>query len=397
MIARHWAFFVSCLLAFTGGHIINYSVIMYAQEVLRSDVLAGVGFGLCFGPPLLLGWYAGVLCDRLAPTRIIHAAQAVFVLAAVLMAYGDHFIADPALRAPVFLSAALCAGIGWSFVAPARMTALGQIVDATALRRASLIFNLLVMLGFGLGPLAISVCRLYIGWQAAFALAVALFVVGSALLFHVSTSVTGKPPRPVLRDILDGLGAVRRDPLLAQLLVTAMFGYMLMGPMQVILPKLTRTTLGMGELGRGAFLGTLAPALIAGGLLCMLIARCLPHGKTVFAACALSGLLFAGMGRTTNPSVAFVLLALVGLLGGVAISLIVTAIQENVDEKVRGRVLSMYTVISQVMPALSGLAAGALTQALDAQRAILVVGGVLALAALVNATWMPALRSYRGH
>lgn len=396
MIGRHWAFFLSCLLAFTGGHIINYSVIIYAQDVLRSDVLSGIGFGLCFGPPLLLGWYAGVLCDRLAPTRIIHGAQALFILAAVLMAYADRFIAEPAMRAPVFLAASLFAGIGWSFVAPARMTALGQIVDAASLRRASLIFNLLVMLGFGLGPLAISVCRLYVGWQGVFALAVALFLIGSVLLSQAATTATGKPPRPVLRDILDGLGAVRSDPLLAQLLVTAMFGYMLMGPMQVILPKLTLTALGLGELGRGAFLGTLAPALIAGGLACMVIARRMPHGKTVFAACALSGLLFAGMGSTTSPSVAFMLLACVGLLGGMAISLIVTAIQENVEETVRGRVLSMYTIISQVMPALSGLAAGALTHALDAQRAILVSGVVLALAAVANAALMPSLRSYRG-
>ncbi|MDO9167387.1 MAG: hypothetical protein Q7U13_14900, partial [Rhodoferax sp.] len=63
-------FFTSCLLSFTGGHMVNYSVIIYAQEVLGSDVLSGLGFALCFGPPLVLGWYAGVLCDRLAPTRI---------------------------------------------------------------------------------------------------------------------------------------------------------------------------------------------------------------------------------------------------------------------------------------------------------------------------------------
>ncbi|MEO8839876.1 MAG: hypothetical protein ABI351_14330, partial [Herbaspirillum sp.] len=67
---RHWAFYLSCLLAFTGGHMVNYSVIIYAQEVLQSDLLSGVGFSLCFGPPLILGWYAGVLCDRHAPVHI---------------------------------------------------------------------------------------------------------------------------------------------------------------------------------------------------------------------------------------------------------------------------------------------------------------------------------------
>ena len=74
-------FYLSCLAAFTAGHMINYSVVMYAQEAIGIDWLAGVGFGLCFGPPLLLGWYAGVLCDRRAPGGIMHAAHVAFVLA----------------------------------------------------------------------------------------------------------------------------------------------------------------------------------------------------------------------------------------------------------------------------------------------------------------------------
>lgn len=394
---RHWAFFLSCLLAFTAGHIINYSVIIYAQDALRSDLLSGIGFGLCFGPPLLLGWYAGVLCDRHAPTRIIHVAQGLFIAAALTLAAGDRFFPEPSARTPFLLVAAAFAGIGWSFVAPARMTALGQIVGAAALRRASLLFNLLVMLGFGLGPLAISACRLYFGWQGVFFLAVALFVLGSILLLNVATKASHKPHRPVGKEILDGLRAVRANPLLAQLLVTAMFCYMLMGPMQVILPKLARTSLGLTELGRGAFLGTLAPALIVGGLLCLFVARRLPHGKAIFSASALSGVLFASMSSVHTPAIAFALLACVGILGGVAISLIVTGIQENVDDAVRGRVLSMYTIISQVIPAASGLSAGALTHALDAQRAVLICGAALALAAAANALRMHTLRVYRGH
>lgn len=397
MLLKHWAFFLSCLAAFTAGHIINYSVIIYAQEMLHSDLLSGIGFGLCFGPPLLLGWYAGVLCDRHAPTRIIHVAQGLFIIAALVLAAGDRFVATPEARVPFVLGAALCAGVGWSFVAPARMTALGQIFSAGDLRQASLVFNLLVMLGFGLGPLLISVCRLYIGWQGVFALAAGLLVAGSILLLGVVTRPSHKPHRAVREEIAEGLRAVRANPLIAQLMVTAIFGYMLMGPMQVILPKLARTALGLSELERGAFLGTLAPSLIVGGVLCMLVAKRLPHGKIVFAASAMSGALFALMGGVQTPAIAFVLLACVGVMGGIAISLIVAGIQENVDDAVRGRVLSMYTIISQVMPAASGLSAGVLTHALDAQRAVLICGATLALAALVNACWMRTLRSYRGH
>jgi MFS family permease len=393
---RHWPFFLSCLLAFAAGHMINYSVIMYAQEVLHSDLLAGIGFGLCFGPPLLLGWYAGVLCDRHSPVRIIHAAQGVFVLATLVLLLADRLVADPAARVPLVLGAALLAGIGWSFAAPARMTTLGLIVGAEQLRQASLLFNLLVMLGFGLGPLAISLCRVLAGWSTVFGVAALLLVAGSMLLLGLQAQPSRKPHRPVRQEIAEALRAVRANPLIAQLLAAAVLGYTLVGPMQVLLPKIARTGLGLSELGRGAFLGALAPSLIAGGLLCLPLARLLPHGKTILTALAGSGLLFAAMAQMQAPLAAVALLAGVGITGGIAISLIVAGIQENVDSAVRGRVLSMYTIASQVVPAASGVAAGVLAQALDVRRAALACALALAAAAVLAALGMRSLRRYRG-
>ena len=34
-------FYLSCLLAFTGGHMVNYTVILYLQEKVGSDWLSG--------------------------------------------------------------------------------------------------------------------------------------------------------------------------------------------------------------------------------------------------------------------------------------------------------------------------------------------------------------------
>jgi MFS family permease len=374
---------------------VNYSVIIYAQEALQSDLLSGIGFGLCFGPPLLLGWYAGVLCDRHAPVAIIHGAQSLFVAAALVLA-AAHQLAEPALRAPLVLGAAFLAGIGWSFAAPARMTALGQMVGAAELRRASLLFNLLVMLGFGLGPLAISLCRIVADWPGVFALAAVLSAASSLLLLGVASRVSGKPHRRIRDEIAEGLRAVRASPLVAQLLAAAVLGYTLMGPLQVLLPKLARGELGLSELGRGAFLGALAPVLIAGCLLCLPLARLLPHGKTILAALLGSGALFGGLAISHAPAVAAALLAGIGVLGGIAISLIVAGIQENVEDAVRGRVLSMYTIVSQFVPAASGLAAGVLAHALDARRAMLACGVALFAAVLLGAGAMAALRGYRG-
>ena len=272
ILLRHRWFYLSCLAAFTAGHMVNYSVIIYAQEVIGSDLLSGIGFGLCFGPPIVLGWYAGVLCDRLAPGRLIQAAQALFMLAAALL-----WLAD-AQRRPTRRRACRCSsprrrwpGVGWSFVSPARMAALGQIASADEIKPASVIFNLLVMLGFGLGPLLIALARSRC-WLAgrvrrrAGAVRARLAHAAGGAHARAATACT----QPVAAEIRQGLAAVRANPLLLQLMVAAMAGYLAMGPMTVLLPKLAATRLGLAELQRGYFLGTLALSLIAGGLVALL-------------------------------------------------------------------------------------------------------------------------------
>jgi len=396
ILLRHGWFYLSCLAAFTAGHMINYSVVIYAQEVIGSDLLSGIGFGLCFGPPLVLGWYAGVLCDRLAPGRLIQAAQALFMLAALLLWFADRNVGDAGARVPFLVIAAAMAGVGWSFVSPARMAALGQIASTDELKPASVIFNLLVMLGFGLGPLAIALMRRHFGWPGVFVAAALLFAIASLTLLGVHTRRSGRVHQPVWVEVREGFDAVTAKPLLLQLMVAAMAGYLAMGPMTVLLPKLAATQLGLGELQRGYFLGTLALSLIAGGLVALFTGRRVHHGLAIFAATTLAGVSLALLGTAHDASLAVVLLCGVGVAGGLALSLIVAGIQANAADAVRGRVVSMYTIISQVVPAASGVAAGALVQAFGVSVALLVCGTTLTLAMLVNALWMTALRRHRG-
>ncbi|MBX3619891.1 MAG: MFS transporter [Rhizobacter sp.] len=396
ILLRHRWFYLSCLLAFTAGHMVNYAVILYAQEVIGSDLLSGIGFGLCFGPPLVLGWYAGVLCDRLAPGRLIVAAQGLFIVAACLLWGGDRFVAEAAARVPLLVAAAVLAGVGWSFVSPARMAALGQIASADELKPASVIFNLLVMLGFGLGPVAIALARRHVGWPGVFIGAAVLFALASLMLLAVHTQRSERAHQPVIDDIREGLAAVGAQPLLRQLMVAAMLGYLAMGPMTVLLPKLAAVQLGLSELQRGAFLGTLALSLIVGGVVALAVARRVHHGHAIFVATTLAGLALAALGAAHDARVAVMLLCTVGVSGGLALSLIVAGIQASAGAQVRGRVVSMYTIISQVVPAASGVAAGALVQAFGVGVALHLCGGVLALAMLVGAGRMVALRRHRG-
>lgn len=395
IFGRYPAFYLSCLFAFTAGHMINYSVIIYAQEVLESDLLSGLGFGLCFGPPIVLGWYAGLLCDRLAPGRLIHYAQAAFVVAALVLLLADLRVAAPQARMVPFLGGAALAGVGWSFASPARMAAVAQVVKPGELRAGALGLNLLVMLGFGLGPLAIGLVRSVTGWPGVFAVAAVLFLLSSALLLGVQTHRSHRPRRHVLHEIREGFAAILHEPLLGQFMLAATVGYLAMGPMQVLLPKLANARFGLGDLGRGLFLGTLAVALLIGGLGALKLASAVRSGLCILLATIVVGVMLASIGFAGGAGVAVALLFGVGLGGGFALSLIVAGIQVNTGEAVRGRVLATYTVISQVIPAAAGVGAGVMSHWFGPRQAMILCGGTIALAALGNALWMRTLRELR--
>jgi hypothetical protein len=177
-------------------------------------------------------------------------------------------------------------------------------------------------------------------------------------------------------------------------MLAAIVGYLAMGPMQVLLPKLAITQFGLGDLGRGLFLGTLAVALMIGGLSALKLASAVRSGISILIATTVVGSMLAAIGLAGQAGAAVALLFGVGVGGGFALSLIVAGIQVNSDESVRGRVLATYTVISQVIPAASGLAAGALSQGIGPRLAMISCGALIALATLTNALWMRALRRY---
>lgn len=397
MIARHGLYLLSCLFAFTAGHMFNYTIILSLQETVGSDLLSGLGFGLAFGSSIVFGWFAGAVCDRAAPGKVIHAAHALFLLGLCCLWWADAGAA-PGTRVAWTLAAAMCGGLAWSFFGPARLTALGQIVAAEELRPATILFNLQVLLGFGLAPVLIGLLRAHtLSWAPVLGVAGASLVASSLLIISTRTYPGCRSDaQPMARDIAQGFAALRASPLLAQLMLAAAIGYSMTGPMQILLPKLARQTLALSESLRGLYLGLLAISLIAGGLLALVLARRLHNGRLIFGGIVGGASLFALLSVVPSAGASAFILALVGVFGGLVMSLIVANLQVNAQPQTRGRVLAMYSMSSQVMPALSGVAAGALIRNGGVTEAIVICGIGLAVVAAVGAGLMPALRRYSG-
>jgi MFS family permease len=183
--------------------------------------------------------------------------------------------------------------------------------------------------------------------------------------------------------------------LLTQLILAAVMAYAMTGPMQILLPKLAREVLGLSELQRGGYLGLMALTLIGGGVSALLLGRHLHHGAAIFAGTIMASLLFASLSYWSEAPVSAAALGGMGLLGGMVISFVIAGIQGQAPEALRGRIMSIYSIISQVIPAASGVAAGALVRTTGVTRAIWMAGLGLAVLALLGAMLMPQLRRTR--
>ncbi|MCL6419074.1 MFS transporter [Aestuariirhabdus sp. Z083] len=388
-------FFISCFLAFIGGHVMNYSVIFYAQEVLQSDLLAGLGFFLSFGAaPLLVGWYAGALCDRASPTLLVVLSQLLFVIGASLLLVLVSQDLPSFLSVGVFLGAATCSGIAWCFIAPARLALLGRLVALKDLHRASVLFNVLVMLGFGVAPIMIALLRQEYGWHGPIGLILLLFFAASLLLVGVRVERPVIPAASILSDVRNGFSYVAKHLLIRQLLLVTLIVYSVMGPVQVILPRFAIDSLGLTAMDRGLLLAIMALALFVGGVICMTLGQRLPQGKAIIGSLLISSLLMVGLGCSQSMLEAAVWLFFAGMLAGVSVSLIVAALQLNSQDQFRGRVMSFYTISTQVLPATSGFLCGLLLEWVSPAQGLVVAACVLIVLGAIALWRMTVMRSY---
>ena len=129
-------------------------------------------------------------------------------------------------------------------------------------------------------------------------------------------------------------------------MLAATTGYLAMGPMTVLLPagehapRPRRTA--ARRLPRRAGAGA-----DRGGLLALALTRRAHHGRSILAT-GVAGIALASLGLVGTAGAALALLATVGMAGGLALSLIVAGIQAQALVALRGRIVSLYTIVSQV-------------------------------------------------
>lgn len=386
-------FYVSCLSGFIAGHMVNYSAVMYTLDVFDSSTLAGVAYGFCFGPPIIFGWVAGAYIDRYSAKRVLLLSQFLFMSGAagfwVVMEQGS----DGSI--PLLLFSNFLVGVAWAFVAPARIASLAQFVSQQNLAQATIVFNLLVMVGFGLAPIFLVQVQAAFNWPWVMIVSLLMFVFSSLLLFTAPNNHQRLSHEKLLDEWKTCFSEIKQTPVIFQLLCAAIIGYILMGPMQVILPQVATELLQLNTLEKGRYLGLISLALLIGGILAMKIKNKVHVGHSISSLLVVTGVCIALVGQIENLWLNCFVLVFGITLAGIIVSFIVAGLQALAPGHVRGRIMSIYTIIGQVIAAIAGVVAGMLAQQISVPFSLMFTGALFIILAGLLFWKGEALRSFK--
>lgn len=355
----------------------NVAVGWLVLDLSGSGGTLGLVTAARFVPLLVLGPWGGLVADRHDKRRLLRltaACQAVIAgtLGALTM---SHVIAIWSLAALIF-----AAGLVDVFDTPSRQTFINNLVGRERLANAiglnSIVVNAARIAGPGAAGLLISTVGVgpcFIANAASY-----LAVIASLQAIRVRELLGSAVEVRAAGQIRAGLRYVRHTPhLLVPLLLVAVSGAFAW-EFQVTLPLFTSSTFHGDSAAYGGALASLAAGSIVGGFIA---AR--RHGvdtrSLAFSAIAWGVVIIAASGAPSLP-VAYVLLAFVGSGAVTFNSASKTLLQVTADERMRGRIMSLWSIGWQGSTVVGAPIVGFVGQLLGARYA-LTLGGITTLLA----------------
>ena len=363
---RYW---VSQLLSLVGSWM-QATAQSYLVLELTDNNSAALGWVTVaqFTPSLLLSLFAGAVIDRTSRRRILLTTQITLTLTALALAVTTHL---GVVTLPLVMALAFLSGMANAFDMPARQSMVADFVPredvANAVALNSLSFNVSRTLGQALfgGVAALGVSLLANGDPGALSRLAFPFYLNVASFLVVIWIIATLPfparerggRRPVLTEIREGLHYARVTPSIRYTLLLLLALSLTIINFNVILPYFARAVYGLREAG----FGLLNAAFGAGAMVGALWQASRPNpgrnlrlGAGVLLVSALA-LAFAG-----SVTVAALLLACCGF--GMLVFLISanSSVQLTVPDALRGRVMSLYSLVLVGAAPLGALISSAL-------------------------------------
>jgi MFS family permease len=239
----------------------------------------------------------------------------------------------------------------------------------SSLRRGTGIF------GPALGGIAIAT----LGLSGAYWANAASFapVVLALALMNTVPDVKPDKPRSIGRSMLEGIGYANKQRLIGNLLCLEAVNSVFCNATP-LMAVFARDVLHVGAQGLGTLLAMLGVGALAGAGLLVVAGQALVRGRFLLLATILNPIALICFALSRNYLLALGTLLLVGMFDMVGGALRNTAIQLEVHEGLRGRVMGLLSIAGRGVSPLGGVQSGAVASVLGAPVAV-AIGGLVTM------------------
>jgi MFS family permease len=351
--------------------------------------LGAVGF-ISLLPVVPISLAGGVLIDRVPRRKLILATQIGLMLQALvfgLLAVSGRIELWHVLVL-YFVFGALLA-----IDHPARRAFLVDLVErddlANAVALNATLFNIANLVGFALGGFLIAAVG--VGGTMLINAITYLFPITAMLLINVPDIAQDETQNSFAIALSEGFITLwQRPALLAMILVTAVVGG-LAYPVFGLMPAYAERIMGVDAIGLGILLASGALGSILGTIGAARLG--VQHrGRNLLLSALILPFLVIGFAFAPNMIVACTLLVAIGFALLILQSLAITIVQLNTPDRVRGRVMTIYSMLHAGSDTGGNMIIGTIAVPLGLSIALALGGAIGFLAASGTNLFMPAVR-----
>jgi MFS family permease len=338
---------------------------------------------------LLFAAVGGSVADHFDKRRLLLVTQSLMIGFAVLLGI---LTMTGQIRFWMILLVAFASSSALSFDQPARYALITSLVPKEHLMNAvslqSAVFNGASILGPALAGLSLS----RIGYSGNFFLNAASFLAVLAALLLLRTLNVRAIPKPggtLLDSVREALRYVRQDAVLPTV-VPAYAALLFFGPSAALaLPVFAKQVLHVGPTQLGVLFSAVGVGTVVGALILASLAGTSQDGRIVFGSILLWTAALAVFGWSDSLRVSVPALFVLGAAQNVAGATTVTLLQMRVPPEMRGRAMSLNTLLIMCVRPLGDFPAGAVIGWLGFRPAVLL--GAMLVGTVSLALFLPRL------
>lgn len=368
-------FFTGQLISLVGTWLARVAMSWLVYRLTGSKLLLGTVAFAGQIPTFLLGPFAGVLVDRWQLRRLLVVTQALAMLQSLTIA-GLTLAGVITVHQIIVLAVFL--GLVNAIAMPARQAFVVQMVEkredlSNAIALNSSIVNAARLIGPSIAGILIAAvgegyCFLFDGISY-------LAVIFAFVAMRVAPQM--KPPaKHMLRELHEGFSYIRGSISMRSILLLMALVSLVGVPYMVLMPVFAQDVLHGGPKALGFLMAAAGGGALAGGLTLASRKSVLGLGRWLVRASAVFGAALVIFSFSRNFWLSLAVLPIAGFSMIMQLASSNTLLQTIVDDNMRGRVMSFFSMAFQGMMPFGSLLAGTLAETRLGAPGTVAIGGV---------------------